>query len=334
MAIYNKQSLQLLADLVNAANPGLPVPLTASNVKWGIPAAVVPSAGTIQDTTIKVTSLPTGQYVGNTTLTYRRINFSTLFRSIPIRIDKYSSASAGASPYSISQLLGAINAKYGLTLTTADIVDGALPVGNTNAVPAIGLAAGTLNSSITVNAAAGSYAFEGSFTLYWVQAPEDISTMITTTSLESARQFPGGRNVIDNTVYVVNLDAYNYDWTNLFTTLGMINASGVFSQNLLSTYSNGQMASTNPSGAAWQGVMNQLNSNATTPPPYRFDTADPGNVTGSLFGATATLVDLTVVANQQTYPEANWKYYNKCFVIDVPATKTWAAGRLFLHFNG
>lgn len=335
MPIYSKQSLQLVADLVNLANPQLPVALTPTNVKWGIPQAVTPSGGAIQDTQIKVTALASGQYIGNQTLTYRRINFGTLFRSIPIRIDKYSPASTGASPYKISDLLGAINAKYGLSLTAADIVDGSLPAGTTNAVPAIGLPAGTRNSSITVNAAATSYGFEGSFTLYWVQAPQDISTMITTTSLESARVWPGSRNVVDSSVYVVDLDAYNYDWTNLFQTLGILNASGVYANNFLGAYSNGAQPSSGAYGGAWQAVINQLNTNATTPPPYRFDyPTDPGNVVGSLFGATATLVDLTVAANQATYPEANWKYFNKCYVIDVPAAKAWAAGRLFLHFNG
>jgi hypothetical protein len=335
MPIISQQSLDLLVSLINQSNPGLPVPVTKTNVKFGTPAVYTPSGGAIQNTSIKVTALASGQFIGNDSLTYRRLDMGTLFRSVPIAIFKYSPAATNASPYKISDLLNDINTKYGLSLTTADIVDGALPAGTTNAQPAIGLAAGTRNASINVAMASNSYGYVGSFTLYWVQAPQDISTMISVASLENARVYPGNRNVVDNTVYVVDLDAYNFDWTDLFTTLGII-VNGVYTNPYLTTYYNGQQPTANSYGAAWQGVITQLNTNnGSGGPPYTFTNGtDPGNVKGNLYGATATLVDLTVAANQAAYPEANYKYYNKCFVVDVPASKTWAAGRLYLHFNG
>lgn len=338
MPLYSKQSQQLLVDLINASNPSLPVALTTTNAKYGAPAVITPQAGTIQNTSIKVTAKASSQYIGNTTLSYRRLDFGSLLRSIPVRIDKYSPTGTNFSPYKISDLIAVINSKYGLNIQPSDYVDGSLPAGNTNAVPAIGLAAGTRNSSITVAAAAGSYGYVGSFTLYWVQAPQDLATMILTPNLENARVYPGGLSVLDpagtSTPYVVDLDAYNFDWTDLFQTLGILNASGVYANNYLGTYANGVQPTANAYGAAWAGMVQQLLVNNPSAPYTAYTQTDPGNVKGSLYGATATIVDLTTLANQQTYPEANFKYFNRCYVIDVPAAKAWAAGRLYLHFNG
>lgn len=317
MPIYAKQSLQLLADLVNAANPQLPVALTPTNVKWGVPSTVTPGSGQIQDTSIKVTALATSQYIGNTSLTYRRINFANLFRSIPIRIDKYSPAATGSSPYKISDLLGAINAKYGLSLTAADIVDAQLPAGNTNANPTIGLPAGTRNSSVTVAAAATSYAFEGSFTLYWVQAPQDISTMITTTSLEQARVWPGNRNVVDSSIYVVDLDTYSIDWTDI----------------LVNTIAPGQLANGTVlvGNAGWNAFVAALNTATGKTYTNTGNGTQAMDLVGSTFGQA---IDLTQAANQATYPEADFKYFNRMLVLTLSANAAaWGAGKMYLHYN-
>jgi hypothetical protein len=325
MPIYSKQSLQLLADLVNAANPTLPVALTPTNVKWGTPTTVTPSGGNIQDTQIKVTALASGQYIGNQTLTYRRINFGNLFRALPIRIDKYSSANLGTSPYKISDLLGAINAKYGLSLTSADIVDGNLPAGTTNAQPAIGLAAGTRNSSITVNAATGSYAFEGSFTLYWVQAPQDISTMVTTTSLESARVYPGNKNTVDASLYVVDLDTYQYDFTDSFNNAAT--SEGISLATFISRATNTTIGNT--SDGLNQSRVDMVNAIATLSGKSYVATS-PASANLSLYGIKATHYTLPDAVN---VPEANSKYYNNCLVIDILPANSWGTGRLILHYN-
>lgn len=325
MPIYAKQSLQLLADLVNAANPQLPVALTPTNVKWGTPSAVIPSGGDIQDTSIKVTALATSQYIGNTTLKYRRINFGSLFRALPIRIDKYSSATQGTSPYKISDLIGAINAKYGLSLTAADIVDSSLPGGNTNAVPAIGLAAGTWNSSVTVNATVSSYAFEGSFTLYWVQAPQDISTMITTTSLETTRTWPGSRDVVDASLYVVDLTTFHFDFTDLLNSLATQYASSL--STVVSTICGAQGLGVNSGQQALHTSFVQALAALVG---VSYNITSPASTNLSLYGIVAkshALPDTTDV------PEADSKYFNNCIVIDIPSANSWGTGRMVLHYN-
>jgi hypothetical protein len=324
MALYPKQSLQMLVDLINAANPSLPVALTTSNVLYGAPSAITPTGGNIQNTSIKVTAAAGTKYIGNTTLTYRRIDFGTLFRSLPIVIYKYSPTTAGQNPYKISDLLPAINAKYGLNLTTADVVDGSLPAGNTNAVPAIGLPAGTRNSSITVATQSASPGYVGSFTLYWVQAPQDISTMITVTNLENARVFPGGRNVVDNTLYVPDLDVFSYDFTAAF------NQAAAAIPMALATWitycCNQQFGTTSDGQGAIRTTLLGL-INSASGKTYNF--TNPASTSMSLYNIKAVHYTLPNAA----VPEADSKYFNNCLVIDLLGANSWGAGRMILHYN-
>jgi hypothetical protein len=325
MALYPKQSLQMLVDLINAANPNLPVPVTTTNVLYGTPTAITPTGGNIQNTSIKVTAVAASKYIGNTTLTYRRLDFGTLFRSLPIVIYKYSPALTGQSPYKISDLLPAINAKYGLNLTTADVVDGSMAAGNTNAVPAIGLAAGTRNSSITVTAQTTSPGFTGTFTLYWVQAPQDISTMITVLSLENARIFPTKTSTLTSqNPYVIDLDTFSIDFTaalNNIATSSSWTLSGLISYITASTVGN--------TNTTYQSAITQLLAAIASLTGVTYtQNSDPTSAL-SLYGAQFKRVTLP----NALVPEANSKYFNNCFYLDLPAANTWGAGRMIIHFN-
>lgn len=324
MSLYPKQSLQLLVDLINASNPSLPVALTPTNVLYGTPSVITPSGGNIQNTSIKVTALAGSKYVGNATLLYRRIDFGTLFRSLPIVIYKYSSASADASPYKISDLLPSINAKYGLSLQLSDIVDGALPPGSTAAQPSIGLAAGTRNSSINVVATASSPGFVGNFTLYWVQAPQDISSMISVTSLEAARTYPGGLATVSAALYVPDLDVYAYDFTTAFN-----NAAGSLGLSLAGFINNccnqALGLTTDGQGASRSALLSAINT--ASGKSYNF--TSPASTNMSLNGITAKHYTLPNAA----VPEADSKYFNNCIVIDLLSANSWGAGRMILHYN-
>lgn len=326
MPLYTKQSLQMLVDLINASNPTLPVPLTPTNVLYGTPAAVTPSGGNIQNTSIKVTAMASTKYVGNTTLNYRRIDFGTLFRSLPIVIYKYSPAAANAVPYKISDLLPSINAKYGLSLQITDLVDGSLPAGNTNAVPSIGLVAGTRNSSIVVSASTGSAGYIGTFTLYWVQAPQDIGNMISVTNLETARSYPGLLATVGSGLYVPDLDVFSYDFTTLFSQ-GAVSVGYTLTQfaSFMATYSLGTVVGL-PYNTALATVLSAIQTASGNP---AYNVTSPASTPMSLFGIKFTSVALPNVA----VPEANSKYFNHCIYADLPAANSWGAGRLILHFN-
>ena len=322
MGIYTKTALQMLVDLLNASNPSLPVPITLSNVKFGTPTAITPGSGQIQDTQVKVIALASGQYVGTQLLTYRRLDSSVLFRSVPLRIDLYSSVAAvSVSPYSMSQLLPYINAKYGLNLQASDITDVAFAGCTTNAQPSIGLSAGTLNSTALLTFTGTNPAWKGSITVFWVQAPQDLSTLLATASLETALTYPGNRNVVDNTVYVPNLDTYYVDFTDYLGT--------------------GGSNSTLPAAIASTTITNTANYNTLvsiintlTGKTYTNAGGAAGSTLMDLTGATiSAVIDLTQAANQALYPESDYRYYNRLLIITLASGNSWGAGQMFLHYN-
>ena len=327
MGLYTKTSQQMLFDLINASNPSLPFPVSASNVKFGTVSSVTPSGGAIQDSSVKVIALPGSPYVGNQQLTYRRLNATNLFRSVPLRIDLYSAASLGQSPYKMSQLLPYINAKYGLNIQASDIVDVNFPGIVTTAQPAYGVAAGTQNSIATLTWTTGNYAWLGNINVCWVQAPQDLSTLLATSSLETALTYPGSRNVVDGTVIVPNLDVYYQDFTDQF--------AAIWGSPLL--YANVP----NWGGAAIATSTNSITPllNAINTLTGRTYTVGQGSPAGSqnydLTGATIAKVDLTQAANQALYPESDYKYFNSMVYIKLQAASNpWGAGDMMLHFNG
>lgn len=325
MPIIAQQSLDLLVSLINSANPSLPVAVTKTNVKFGTPTAQTPSGSNIQNTNIRITALNKGQFIGNNTLQYRRLDLGTLFRSVPIAIYKYSAAGASnLSPYKISDLLNDINAKYGLSLVAADIVDANLPVPVTTAQPAIGLAAGTANSSITVNAQSTSYGYVGSFTLYWVQAPQDISNLITVASLENGRVWPGNTNTVTTGLYVPDLDVFSLDFTDALnacaTNLGLTLSQ--FITNLTSA----------PMGSgttAAQNAQAQFFTQLQTLTGINYNKTSAANIKYGLLGTSLTQAALPAT----TLPEADSKYFNNALYLDLLPANSWGAGRMIFHYN-
>jgi len=325
MGLYTKTSQQMLFDLLNASNPSMPFPVSSSNVKFGTVSTVTPSGGAIQDTAVKVIALPGSPYVGNQALTYRRLNATVLFRSVPLRIDLYSSANTSTSPYKMSQLLPYINAKYGLNLQASDIVDVNFPAGNTNANAAYGVATGTRNAVATLTFTTANYAWLGNINVCWVQAPQDLSTLLATSSLETALTYPGQRDVVNNTVYVPNLDVYYQDFTDQFTTL--------WGTPLASTVPGYNGAAIATSTNSITGILNAIN--ALSGKTYTVGQGTPaGSQAMDLTGAVMTKVDLTQAANQTLYPESDYRYYNSMLYIKLTAgTNTWGAGDMMLHYN-
>lgn len=323
--LYAKTSQQMLFDLINASNPSLPIPIAATNVKFGTPTTITPG-GNIQDTSIKVIALPNAPYVGNQQLTYRRLNATALFRSVPLRIDLYSAASAGSTPYKMSQLLPYINAKYGLNIQASDIQDVNFPAGNTNANPAYGVPAGTRNAVATLTWTTNNYAWQGNINVCWVQAPQDLSTLLAVSSLEQALTYPGKRDVVDNTVYVPNLDTYSVDFTDALATA--VNGGSPLTP---STIYGGQGVAVSNASTYTQiiAALNAANLAGNTytntgPATNKFD------LTGALYYGN---IDMTQAANQALYPEADYRYFNRLIVIKLQSGNTWGAGDIFMHYN-
>lgn len=322
MGLYNKTSLQMLVDLLNASNPSLPVPIDLTQVKFGVPSVVTPTSGAIQDTKVKVLALAAGQYVGNTNLTYRRVNLTNLFRSVPLRIDLYSPAATNASPFTMAQLLPYINAKYGLNLQASDITSINFPAGNTSANVAYGVPAGTRNAVAALTIVSTNPAWSPiSINVCWVQAPQDLATLLAVPSLETALTYPGARDVVDSTVYVPNLDTYYLDFTDPLTSVYGLASS-------VPQYGGSALSAATPFLQLIAAIA------AVTGKAYTLGQGNPaGSVLLDLTGATITYVDLTTAANQALYPEADFLYYNRMLVIKLQTINSWGAGEMMLHFN-
>lgn len=313
MAIYNKQSIQLLCDLINASNPALVPPVSPAIIRFSLPSVVVPVAPAIQNTKLTLFGIAAGPYIGKTDVTYRRIDLSKLMRGMTVQINRYSvngaSASSGAVVFSIYNLLPHINAKYGLSLTTDDVTDGNITRGTT-------LEGGFYTNTIVVTTKATSMGFIGSFTLKWKQAAQDISTMISVVTL-AGRAFPGG-NVFDGSHRpVVNTASYGVDVTDVSLAtpwLGYPNSINSVSSHATTV--------------AWfNACIAEINLRTGTTLP-----TGTVNDTAQFPAASITLVTLP----SALYPEANSKYFNRALIFDmVNATQIakWGVGRFIFHLN-
>jgi len=119
MPNYTKSGKDIVFDLINAANPR-PVPFSASNSSIeAVTAQNNTVDGVTYNTKARIRGLAGSGYTGMQTVYYNRIALPTLFSGITFRLDSYSAAS-------VHEALPILNSRYGLSLTTLDVVDAAL----------------------------------------------------------------------------------------------------------------------------------------------------------------------------------------------------------------
>lgn len=139
------------SDIIAALNlrnaETLAQPLTTTNVALGTMESIN-TAISSYNTRAALTPVVDGGFTGGGTyIAWRRIDFGTLFKGIPISIkDSVSTTVAGLVPR--------LNEMYGYTIGTDDVVNSLLPS------PAAGQSA-----TVTITASSTSNKFVGSFTL-------------------------------------------------------------------------------------------------------------------------------------------------------------------------
>lgn len=164
--------LNTLLGLINQSNPGLSPPLTAAVLQTLVPTVITPGTGQIQDTSMRLLTVQgNGHYVGNQTITYRRINLANLFRNMVLTLDTY----LGSTTMTPAQFCTAFNAKYGTELVTTDFTNASF----------------TSGTSATVTMVANSLCYEGAFTVKWTQGAPYMNQAITTPVL-TGKLWPGG----------------------------------------------------------------------------------------------------------------------------------------------
>lgn len=306
MPIFNKPSADLVYDLINQANPQLVKPVTTVNTKLGVPSVIAVPGLNKLNTSIVISAVAGGDYIGRKQVNYRRIDLAALTRGVTIAIDRYSPTAvtgSNAVAFTVYQLLPFINQRYGLNLTTDDINDGNIIRGNTQVN-------GQYTATVTVTAKTGSLGYVGSFSLKWTGAAQDIGLMLAITELP-ARQFPGGNDFSDNHT-VLNSLTYGYDWTSIFTANPWYQfPAGNPTANI---------AINTTMGAVLAYINSTYGLNITVN--FRFD----------LEYGSFELVTLP----SAKYPELNSDYYNRCLVFtptSASAKSQLGAGVMQMHYN-
>jgi len=303
MPLYAKPSKELVIDLINEANPQLPFPLTKDTVSVALPVKLPDTPGKIQNASVDVVPRAPSGYTNKMTLQYRRINLASLFRGVEVRVDVYTSRGTGIAPIRLSDILSALNKKYGLSLAYEDIQDAWFPTANANAVP------GKRSSRQVLRMHPQSYAYVGEVTVLWVQGLQNVADMVKQTSLDG-RLYPGG-NVFDEThKYVANLDTFSLDMTEHSAAMNALQAGSVIGSGNTTVLANQQ---------AVIDLINQLTGKTFL-----------RDVAGEYGLATCTVQRYTLPA--VAVPEANASF-NRLVTFTFPTAHPWGVGKLYLHYN-
>jgi hypothetical protein len=112
----DKPSLQLILDAINRRNR---TRLTLADVVITRPVPATTEDAFV-NSAITVTGTGTTSYTGPDPVHYRRLDFDTLLAPR----DRTFTVANGEVDFTMSDLLPQINTRYGLALTTDDVVDG------------------------------------------------------------------------------------------------------------------------------------------------------------------------------------------------------------------
>jgi hypothetical protein len=159
----------LILALINEANPEMTPPASAGNVTFGTPVDRSAQPGAITNTFMVATSIPQAGYSGNVTLSYNRINPSTLFALYGLNV-----LSMEQNDYAEQQdLLPAINAGFNLNMQPSDL-----------ATPAAALDLSAYPVNLTLTMAPASLTYFGSFDVKLIAKQLALNSVIQITSLD------------------------------------------------------------------------------------------------------------------------------------------------------
>lgn len=174
---YKLSSTDLLYKLIEYSNPGFTAQFPKGTIQFSAPTSVSVVAGDAYntDTTVTVSSAPGAGKIGNQTIRYRRIDMTTIFKSMVIKLTDYSAGTTLAE----AVWKGSFRSQYGINIVDADFTNtGAINGGNT-----------------TIAIKATSLCYKGSFVLNWVSGKRLITSIITDANRALVgRLYPGGND--------------------------------------------------------------------------------------------------------------------------------------------
>jgi hypothetical protein len=198
--------LNTLLGLINTSNPKLQVaPLSMQNLQALVPTVITPGSGQIQDTSLRLLTVQgNGRYVGNQTVTYRRINLANLFRGMTLTLSTY----IGATTMTALQFCTYFNAQYGTELVPTDFTNTTF----------------TSGTSYTVSIVSTSLCYNGSFTFKWTQGAPFMTQAITNQVL-TGKLWPGGNTFGGTRKPQADVMTYGLDCSKVRTALLAISAA-------------------------------------------------------------------------------------------------------------
>lgn len=148
MGFYNQTPLQTVFALIASENPAL---TNATVTQFTLDKVTVVSG---DSTTARIRGKQGLGFTGIQTVTYNRINIATLFSGINLTLTQFTATK-------LSDLLPALNQKYGLNITAADLA-------NDQAISS-GATAGTFTLNLT-----SSLQYYGTINLAWTRGSKQL----------------------------------------------------------------------------------------------------------------------------------------------------------------
>lgn len=297
---YRKPQLTLIRDLIEKANPGYKAMVPESAVSYGAPKPLATAGGS--DTGIRVTA-NSGQriVIGNTTITYRRIDLTKLFAGRTLILTKYTISNT--LPY--ADILALILSQLGVNLDPADFTARTISENGTSLFTVLGT----------------SLCYKGSFTVQWVKGKRDLAEMMGNKVLDG-RVWPQGLvDVQDGSKYQGEHICYDADFS--------------FMASTLNAYTSGQVDT-----GAWNTPLDSSAMVAglkTVRPDIPWSRSAAPAVGGGNIGGIGYLYFKRYILPNPAVPEANSGMYTKVMVLEPTNMNTpennWFFGRILIHYN-
>lgn len=215
MLSYKKPSNELVYDLINLANPDLPIPVDANNVIIEkITDVAVNAASNNRNTSARLRGVQGMGYTDSITLYYDRINLASVIPPYTVSSAGFTSFTAATTHAALAAMLDA----FGINFGTVDIVNRGLG----------GISTPDYNSTVTLTANAGSPAYRGSQGVRYYRGKPVLDTSITKDALDVMKHPIDetlGKRCIDLLTYGIDFTAYKNLLT--VTSAGLPNWAGL-----------------------------------------------------------------------------------------------------------
>lgn len=318
MIFYKKTPVETLIDLINEGNPTLPFEINTTDYDFMEPVAIEPTEEG-HDTEIRIVALPSAPYIGNTVLTYRRLNLANLFQGTTPVIHKWveNGGSSGSTTERarLYDFLSLYTNKYGITLEESEIQDVSLRERD-GIDPA---------RRFNITAKSTSLIYTGTTQAQWVIGVRELSDLLQIDEINDI-QYPGGN------------DFSVPEGRKLYLTPILFENDVTFASQEEQYWDDYHAATmgTNSSNTSYVRFWNAVFS--VFADAFEEKTGIRPTVS-STYGYRDTEFDFggfvvrRISIPDSNYPETNSEYYNRVIVIECPNDCTWATGYIYLHYN-